>query len=1323
MPDIIGEPLDNYVIDQINIRQKLHGSIDRTPVELQILNSNTSWLKLASAVSVSEERLREINLSDPVNLSGYNLAKSYILSSGISRLEKNGTLRQRQGLIPEDTGFSSAYTYGQYGYSPMPGLISADIKNLNRGSIKKATVRLVAHNTEQFHIIDLLYLRLGYTVLLEWGNAIYAENGTDPINKGVVRQTILEKYFYKQNDFRKVLKLIDEERNNYDGNYDGLLAKVSNFSWEFKEDGSYDIELTLISLGDVVESLKTNISPSTGLTQFIKGTQIIINSSVSSPTPTTDESTSEANPVEDNKSTSIIHSMLHIWKWIDEVNHRPGNIAPPTPGDVTFETIKKGYFLSNQLASNLSSNSGSFNLQVTSYDIWIEAKAKVFFDDDKQRKYRANNGGPQAVMNFNNAQKWSGTYGAFTWNNYPMIQIYPKDVDDFNLPWKGSYTFSHIIVQQNAFQLNNIDLTNNPNLLGETYRKTVYDLVKSKYPINSGLLENTQGINSFNEQFILFPGYSSGSAQPELKASGDYTQGANILWYYSSADAQKMVNARGILPDNSTFPLKQWTNGTPGDPLTATVPYEFSYDKLRFIEDDTDKDARAYIYITNPTNVNLYAKPSTTPNSITNITIDNPIKDAEPYDAFKLELKVPQYYIRLNYLLKYIKKNILPRVKLSSTHDDNPPVFDIQIDEAGKKPNIMFAICDSQISFDPKVCIVRNDKYLNSLKVANNLNTWTANDDPSWDTNLADKNFSARTMNIYLNFDFIIESLSEDQYGNINMYDFLSNICTGINKALGGVNNLEPVIDENTNILRILDTTPIPGTVRNTSSKHKDYKLQLYGYKNKSAISNFVRKLSLKTAITPEFATMVTVGATAGGYTKGVEATAFSKWNNGLVDRYKTQFTPGNKETAEAAASGSGVEDEAVTNWDNRLVNPPQPINRYGFGSFTEKNEEDGSTTSGDELKDDIINGNLSVAAEYLKYYMAKESGPSGGGMIGFIPFKMSLTLDGLSGIKIYNKLTVDTSFLPSAYKDKLDLIVTGVTHKVSDQDWVTDIETTVIPNSNPQKSSRTFTPTNILNSAPNNSGGGGTLGVTGAKSIPTDPNKKCGKAAGNHCTDLSIHVDTVYPKTTFFGGTSSPKIAISKLNLPIIPVKKSSLPEVAKQWTKLSKKDFVKKAKNVINFVCPRASKEEKNEVLTALYAKCSIEQPPWSTGGPGNNYFGIEGSSWKVYPEDIGKMQRMRASEGGTNISKFYWSFDTVEIGMKIVVSIIVTRSMHGAVGASLEDRANEYAWRYFRDWNGYGARILPSWKGNDCNPIGTSTNAYKAAINDIKVNGGFF
>jgi hypothetical protein len=275
---IIGEELEDYVIDQINSRQKLHGSGAgndaaniRTDQQINLLNSNTSWVKLASGVSVTSDKLRDVGL-DP-SLSGMGLAKQYILNSGFSKLSGE-RLQQREGFLPQQP--NSSYTYGSYGYSPMPGIENVDIKTLNRGSIKKATVKLKANNKQQFDIIDLLYLRLGYTVLLEWGNSLYTPNGT---TREIVRGTLIEdplRFFSSKNESKKsyldILGPINFYRKKYAGNYDGLLGKVSNFSWAFMEDGSYDIEITIISLGDVVESLKLNISTDKSLSTFIATT-------------------------------------------------------------------------------------------------------------------------------------------------------------------------------------------------------------------------------------------------------------------------------------------------------------------------------------------------------------------------------------------------------------------------------------------------------------------------------------------------------------------------------------------------------------------------------------------------------------------------------------------------------------------------------------------------------------------------------------------------------------------------------------------------------------------------------------------------------------------------------------------------------------------------------------------------------------------------------------------------------------------------------------------------------------------------------------------
>ena len=50
--------------------------------------------------------------------------------------------------------------------------------------------------------------------------------------------------------------------------------------------------------------------------------------------------------------------------------------------------------------------------------------------------------------------------------------------------------------------------------------------------------------------------------------------------------------------------------------------------------------------------------------------------------------------------------------------------------------------------------------------------------------------------------------------------------------------------------------------------------------------------------------------------------------------------------------------------------------------------------------------------------------------------------MDGLSGVKIYNKIKVNVAFLPSNYDETLSFIVTGVNHKLSNNEWVTSLDT-----------------------------------------------------------------------------------------------------------------------------------------------------------------------------------------------------------------------------------------------------------------------------------------
>jgi hypothetical protein len=269
---LTGEGFNKIITKQVQQRQKIYGSINRSNEQLSYLNARTGWCKLVSGVSIDPQ-----NISDSATLrnltlpAGTALAKQYILFNGVT----DETRGYRYGIATDGSTFNmGAYGIGgtEYGIRPMPGIISADIQTETRGSIKRASVRIQANNRQQFDIIDLLYMRLGYSVLLEWGHSSYFDNDGKPVrdNPYSLSTEFLAdnpQYTYTDTDGKKVtekltyatmLPAIQSRRLESCGNYDAIFAKVVNFSWTFNRNGTYDITINLISLGDVIESLKAN---------------------------------------------------------------------------------------------------------------------------------------------------------------------------------------------------------------------------------------------------------------------------------------------------------------------------------------------------------------------------------------------------------------------------------------------------------------------------------------------------------------------------------------------------------------------------------------------------------------------------------------------------------------------------------------------------------------------------------------------------------------------------------------------------------------------------------------------------------------------------------------------------------------------------------------------------------------------------------------------------------------------------------------------------------------------------------------------------------
>jgi len=269
MGNIVGEGFDSRITGQVNRRQKTHGSgyngeTLRTNEELVVLNNNTAWIKLMSSVSIDDLTAINNPTIKEFGRKGADIAKAFVLFNGTSAYDNNETI-QRGGIDFTNTlgGYNNVYGIGgsaDFGLNPMMGITGIDVKHKNRGSIRTATVTVKAFNKAQFEIIDVLYMRLGFSVLLEWGNSMYFKNDDTYVSDGGQENSLIADWF-KESNYMTFLTKIRNQSFVSNGNYDGMLAKVSNYHWSFQKDGSYDITIDLVSMGDVIESLNAGVSP------------------------------------------------------------------------------------------------------------------------------------------------------------------------------------------------------------------------------------------------------------------------------------------------------------------------------------------------------------------------------------------------------------------------------------------------------------------------------------------------------------------------------------------------------------------------------------------------------------------------------------------------------------------------------------------------------------------------------------------------------------------------------------------------------------------------------------------------------------------------------------------------------------------------------------------------------------------------------------------------------------------------------------------------------------------------------------------------------
>ena len=271
---IFSKSFDEKVRNQLKIREQILASSftglsgessilgNRSSAYFQYANNKTPFIRLSSGVNVVNPILQNyFGLSQPDELATRFILEGGTLLSNSNQNDDAILSTQRSSFLGNSSVYGAQDLGGRsdLGIRPMPGITGMSIKSYGDkiAALRIATVTIEAFTIQQLEALEILYMRPGYRVLLEWGNNSYFSDPNSDTPEYVREAIDIIKLDKRRNDiFSKIFQY--REQTQY--SYDGLLGKVRNFSWEAQTNGSYRCTVEIISLGDIIDSLKIDVA-------------------------------------------------------------------------------------------------------------------------------------------------------------------------------------------------------------------------------------------------------------------------------------------------------------------------------------------------------------------------------------------------------------------------------------------------------------------------------------------------------------------------------------------------------------------------------------------------------------------------------------------------------------------------------------------------------------------------------------------------------------------------------------------------------------------------------------------------------------------------------------------------------------------------------------------------------------------------------------------------------------------------------------------------------------------------------------------------------
>ena len=271
----IFEPFYSYVSNQLIDRKILLSNKNTIPSSRKEYDNSNNDFNLGEGIrsqrafhAYTTEKQCVIRMASGVNIRTKNTLLDKDEEEYIGkRLAQNWVL---EGGNKSYKGFDSSYNSKKYrsnpqdgfGMVPPPGITDATIDTKSEdGSLREATINFVCHNRRQLEILEALYMRPGYPILLEWGWDPYIKfkdpiDENEPFSINENDFSVLSKFFKSDSTINSLNDQIFVYKVSSQGNYDGFIGYIKNFSFKVREDGGYNCMTSIIAHGEILESLK-----------------------------------------------------------------------------------------------------------------------------------------------------------------------------------------------------------------------------------------------------------------------------------------------------------------------------------------------------------------------------------------------------------------------------------------------------------------------------------------------------------------------------------------------------------------------------------------------------------------------------------------------------------------------------------------------------------------------------------------------------------------------------------------------------------------------------------------------------------------------------------------------------------------------------------------------------------------------------------------------------------------------------------------------------------------------------------------------------------